>query len=276
LTPGSVKLLDFGIATYVHCEAAGQGLTEPGVKLGSAHTMAPEQVRCERLDARADIYALGVVLFQLLTGEYPFDAEDPRHIAFLHLQAPAPRPSARAPISPALDAVVLRCLEKQAERRYSDANELLAALQSAIGTQVDAQPERDMSALGALLTLRTPDDIELDDAMLEDMANVLDQTEQCLANHGFTFPLHTATALLGVRIPDSDADLTREASELRGVLEELQSALADRFESHAAVQVLLSVRVGGVSCKLGGAAPEIVGGSLLELDTWGSEHRLHA
>ena len=272
----SVKLLDFGIAKSVHGEAADQGLTEPGVKLGSAHTMAPEQVRCERLDARADIYALGVVLFQLLTGEYPFDADDPRHIAFLHLQAPAPRPSARAPISPALDAVVLRCLEKQAERRYRNANELLAALQAAIGTQADTQPERDMSALGALLTLGTPDAIELDDAMLEDMANVLDQAEQCLSNHGFTFPLHTATALLGVRVPEGDAGLTREATELRAVLAELQLALVDRFEPHAAVQVALSVRVGTVLCKLSGAEPEIVGGSLLELGSWGPEHRLHA
>ncbi|MEY4578331.1 MAG: hypothetical protein RL701_3034, partial [Pseudomonadota bacterium] len=105
-----VKLLDFGIAKMLHGEASGQGLTEPGVKLGTAHNMAPEQIRCERLDARADIYALGVVLYQLLTGEYPFHADDPRKIALLHLQAPAPRPSGRAPVSPAVDAVVLRCL----------------------------------------------------------------------------------------------------------------------------------------------------------------------
>jgi serine/threonine protein kinase len=61
----SVKLLDFGIAKMVHGEAAVQGLTAPGAWLGSAHNMAPEQVRCERLDARADI-ALGVVIYQLL------------------------------------------------------------------------------------------------------------------------------------------------------------------------------------------------------------------
>jgi serine/threonine protein kinase len=272
----SVKLLDFGIAKSVHGEAAGQGLTEPGVKLGSAHTMAPEQVRCERLDARSDIYALGVVLFQLLTGEYPFDADDPRHIAFLHLQAPAPRPSTRAAISPVLDAVVLRCLEKQAERRFSNADELLVALQAAIGTHADAEPERDCSALGALLTLATPEDTELDDAMLEDMANVLDQVEQCLSNHGFAFPLHTATALLAVRVPKHDADASRDAEELRYVLIELLAALSDRIDPHPGVRVSLSLRVDSVRCRLGGSEREIVGGSLLELGSWGAEHQLHA
>jgi len=266
----SVKLLDFGIAKSVHGEA-GPGLTEPGVKLGSAHTMAPEQVRCERLDSRADIYAMGVVLFQLLTGEYPFDADDPRHIALLHLQAPAPRPSSRAPLSAAIDAVVLRCLEKKADRRFATARDLLAALRAAIGDAKQESSERDVPALGVLLSLPTEDDVEIDDAMMEDMMNVFDQVEQCLSNHRFTFPLRAATTLLAVRIEDADEP---QRQEMQSVLEDLKSALAERDAPHPAVRVALSLRVDSVRCRDTGAEPEIVGGALLELNTWDDIHRV--
>jgi len=267
----SVKLLDFGIAKSVHGEA-GPGLTEPGVKLGSAHTMAPEQVRCERLDSRADIYAMGVVLFQLLTGEYPFDADDPRHIALLHLQAPAPRPSSRAPLSAAVDAVVLRCLEKRADRRYATARDLLAALRAAIGEENQESSERDVPALGVLLSLSTEDDVEIDDAMMEDMANIFDQVEQCLSNHRFTFPLRAATTLLAVRVSEDGEPDERQAMQV--VLEDLKSALDERDAPHPAVRVVLSLRVDSVRCRNAGPEPEIVSGALLELNTWDDTHRV--
>lgn len=270
----SVKLLDFGIAKQVHGES-GPGLTEPGVKLGSAHTMAPEQVRCERLDARADIYALGVVLFQLLTGEYPFDAEDPRRIALLHLQAPPPRPSTRAPLSAAIDAVVLRCLDKKAEKRYASARELLAALRAAIGEEdAGAEAARELPALGVLLSLPTEGDEEIDDAMMEDMANIFDQVEQCLSNQRFTFPLRAATTLLAVRVSKPDAQLQREQQEMRGVLDELNAALAQRDFAHPSLRVELSLRIGTVGCRNAGSEPEIVGGAMLELSSWNESHRV--
>ncbi len=271
----SVKLLDFGIAKSVHGEA-GPGLTEPGVKLGSAHTMAPEQVRCERLDARADIYAMGVMLFQLLTGEYPFDADDPRHIALLHLQAPAPRPSSRAPLSAAIDAVVLRCLEKKAERRFASARDLHAALRAAFGDENQESSERELPALGVLLTLPTEDDVEIDDAMMEDMANIFDHVEQCLSNHRFTFPLRAATTLLAVRVGEADSQLQLEQQEMQTVLEELGSVLTERDAPHPAVRVVLSLRVDSVRCRNAGAEAEIVGGALLELNTWSDSHRIGA
>lgn len=270
----SVKLLDFGIAKSVHGEA-GPGLTEPGVKLGSAHTMAPEQVRCERLDSRADIYAMGVVLFQLLTGEYPFDADDPRHIALLHLQAPAPRPSSRAPLSAAIDAVVLRCLEKRADRRFPSARELLAALRAAIGAETESS-ERELPGLAVLLALPTEDDVEIDDDMMEDMANIFDQVEQCLSNHRFVFPLRAATTLLAVRLGEPTSQLELERQEMQGVLEELNSALAEREGAHPSVRIVLSLRVDPVRCRMTGSEPEIVAGELLELNTWNDAHRVSA
>jgi serine/threonine protein kinase len=270
----SVKLLDFGIAKMVHGEAAVQGLTAPGASLGSAHNMAPEQVRCERLDARADIYALGVVIYQLLTGEYPFHAEDPRQIALLHLQAPRPRPSSRAPVSPAVDAVVLRCLEKQAVRRFGSADELLASFREAVGTIPSTSNEQDVQALGIYVELATPPDLELDDAMIEDISNVLDSVEQSLANRSFAFPLRTSTALLAVRVPGVEVDPERERNEVTATITELRAILAERQEPHPDVQIMISMRVNAVRRRAAAAGGEIVGGPLLEVGSWTANHRV--
>jgi serine/threonine protein kinase len=136
----TIKLLDFGIAKDTNPEPGKEGLTEPGARLGTASNMAPEQIRCERTDQRTDIYALGVVLFQLLTGHYPFEAEDPLQMTWLHLTSPAPQPSLLvARIPKALDAVILKCLEKKPENRFQSAEELLVALRAAVAAVKDSQ-----------------------------------------------------------------------------------------------------------------------------------------
>lgn len=269
-----VKLLDFGIAKMVHGEAAGPGLTEPGATLGSAHTMAPEQVRCEWLDARADIYALGVVMFQLLTGDYPFQAEDPRQIALMHLQAPAPRPSDRAAVPPAVDAVVLRCLEKNAQRRYASANELLAALRTAVEASVQKADEHDVRALGIYLELTTLPDAELDDdAIIEDIGNVLDIVEHLLTSRNYSFPLRTSNALLAVRMPASDAEAETLRVDVTATINELRALLAERPDPHPDVQVAISMRANEVRCRTSNAGEEIVGGPLLEVGNWTANRR---
>lgn len=267
-----VKLLDFGIAKLVHGEA-GPGLTEPGATLGSAHTMAPEQVRCERLDARADIYALGVVIYQMLTGDYPFQAEDPRQIALMHLQAPAPRPSDRAAVPPAVDAVVLRCLEKNAQRRYASANELLAAFRSAVDASLTQADEHDVRALGIYLELTTLPDAELDDAMIEDIGSVLDIVEHLLTTRDYTFPLRTSNALLAVRMPASEAEAEKLRDEVTATINELRGLLAERPDPHPDVQVALSMRSNAVRCRTSTEGAEIVGGPLLEVGSWTANRR---
>jgi serine/threonine-protein kinase len=269
----SVKLLDFGIAKTLHGES-GPGLTEPGARLGSAHNMAPEQIRCERVDARADIYALGVVIFQLLTGEYPFHAEDPRAIALMHLQAPPPRPSSRAQVPPALDAVVLRCLEKDAERRYASSGELLASLRAAIGQPPAPANEQDVPAVGIYIALSTPADVELDDAMIEDIANVLDGVEHCLVARRFSFPLRMSNALLAVRLPASEAEAEPDQQDLSAIVAELWNILATRSEPHPDVQIAISLRVDVARCRASTPSVEIVGGALLEVGSWTADHRV--
>ena len=123
-----VKLLDFGIAKLIHPEPGEAGLTTAGRRLGTPSAMAPEQFRGDPVDARTDIYALGVLLYRLLTGQLPFPGASSEEIERSHLNAPAPPPSRVAPISPAMDAIVLRCLEKKPGKRFASAAEFGHAL----------------------------------------------------------------------------------------------------------------------------------------------------
>jgi serine/threonine-protein kinase len=124
-----LMLVDFGIAKLVDPEVGEQtALTTVGSRLGSPHSMSPEQVLGHEVDARADIYALGVLLYQLLTGVPPFVADTPEQLEDLHVDVVPVPPSRRASISSALDDVVMRCLEKLPDRRYAGVRDLQSAL----------------------------------------------------------------------------------------------------------------------------------------------------
>jgi serine/threonine-protein kinase len=268
-----VKLLDFGIAKMLHGESGNQGLTEPGSMVGSAHNMAPEQIRCERVDSRADIYALGVLIFQLLTGRYPFEADDPMKIAVLHLQAPAPRPSAFAAVTPAMDAVVVRCLEKLPSRRFASANELVLALREVVGERGGGGREASAPAIGVYFEIQTAEDAEMDDEMIEDISNVLDMVERSLAESAFALPLRTSTSLLGVRLIDGDADEESEKRAAEATVEALEVELAERPGRHPGVEVAISLTLGKALCRPSESGVEIVGGPLLEVATWTHQGR---
>jgi eukaryotic-like serine/threonine-protein kinase len=120
-----VKVLDFGIAKIAGSETA-RDLTATSAYMGSPSYMSPEQVRsAKRVDARTDLWALGVILYELLVGSPPFDGETAGDV-FVKISTEPPRPFP-FPL-PGLDAVILRCLEKDPERRYRDIAELAAAL----------------------------------------------------------------------------------------------------------------------------------------------------
>src|ERR1700690_2513290 len=97
--------------------------------------MAPEPIPGGRVDPRHETYALGVVLYHLLTGQYPFRAETMTDIERQHLEAPPPRPSQAAAVPVALDAIVLRCMEKTNDRRYPSVKAFIEALREAVGTK---------------------------------------------------------------------------------------------------------------------------------------------
>ncbi|HEY6464077.1 MAG TPA: serine/threonine-protein kinase, partial [Polyangiaceae bacterium] len=124
-----VKVLDFGISKLM-TEKQG-ALTQTRAVVGSPLYMAPEQLRSSRLASpRSDVWSLGVVLFELLTRRWPFEADSlPDLCIKVAREAPQPLESLRADLPPGLDAVVLRCLEKDPEARFADAGELARALE---------------------------------------------------------------------------------------------------------------------------------------------------
>lgn len=127
----SVKLTDFGIARMTAMDKTGAGM------VGTPHYMAPEQFSGANIDARADIYATGVVLYEILTGQRPFEGGGLEAILQASKNTPPPAPSAIVPdLSPALDAVVRTAMSVSADDRFASADDMKAALISAFeGTQ---------------------------------------------------------------------------------------------------------------------------------------------
>ncbi|WP_437668870.1 serine/threonine-protein kinase [Sorangium sp. So ce131] len=127
-----VKLVDFGIAKLLEPLGGGRGGKSSSLVLGTPLTMAPEQILGGAVDARTDVYAAGLLAYQLVTAELPFQGADAVETEEMHLSAPPPRPSERAPVSAAFDAVVRRCLAKAPADRYPGVTELLADLREAV------------------------------------------------------------------------------------------------------------------------------------------------
>ncbi len=128
------KLLDFGIAKVIAPEGLTDGLmtTLTGNRVGSPLTMAPEQIRCQPVDARTDIYALGVMLFELVTGKPPYRGKTAIEVEKLHLKAPVPSANELAPVSAGVSTVISRCMQKAQDDRYSQVNEVLTHLRKAV------------------------------------------------------------------------------------------------------------------------------------------------
>lgn len=129
-----VKVVDFGLAK-LKADATTPNVTLPGIVCGTPDYMAPEQGRGDPIDGRSDLYGVGVVLYQLLTGRLPFESENPTQVVLMHLSAPVPEPTEVAPeraIPEPLVRVVKRALEKNAVDRYQDALEFADALGEAM------------------------------------------------------------------------------------------------------------------------------------------------
>jgi serine/threonine-protein kinase len=139
-----VKLSDFGIARAVSEHTLG--VTQPGMVMGSVAYISPEQAQGKELDERSDLYSVGVVLYQMLTGALPFSGETPVAVALKHVSEPAPAIDPRkAGVNPAVAAIVARLLRKDPAERFASATELASALREA-RERPQSAPESDFAA----------------------------------------------------------------------------------------------------------------------------------
>jgi len=123
---GHLKLMDFGIARQT---SRNSGLTQQGMFVGTPDYAAPEQLMGEDVDARADLYAVGITLCELFCGSLPFKRGNSTEVMLAHLQEEPLLPSQLWPeIPPPLEKILLRCLERQRTQRYASANALLEDL----------------------------------------------------------------------------------------------------------------------------------------------------
>jgi serine/threonine-protein kinase len=124
---GRAKVTDFGIA-----KAGASDMTQTGSIMGTAQYLSPEQAQGYSVSAPSDLYSVGIILYEMLTGRVPFEGESAVTIALKQVSEPPVPPSKHNPeVPPALEAVVLRALEKDPARRFGDADEFIAALEQA-------------------------------------------------------------------------------------------------------------------------------------------------
>ncbi len=139
---GNARIMDFGIARSVK----GKGITGAGVMVGTPEYMSPEQAEVKEVDQRSDIYSLGVILYEMVTGRVPFEGETPLGIAMKHKnEIPADPGEINAQVPSDLSQVIMRCLEKDKEKRYQSAREVrsdLVSIEKGIPTTEREIPKR--------------------------------------------------------------------------------------------------------------------------------------
>ena len=163
---GKVKVADFGIAREVTSQTTGTNA------VGSVHYISPEQARGQLADARSDIYSLGITMYEMVTGQTPFNADTPVAVALAHLEKPVTPPRRINPeVTPSLDRIIMRCTEKKPEDRYQDANALIADLRYALVDPEDSHLHAD-AADWETKPKKTPRAGQLKNAVEEERAKV--------------------------------------------------------------------------------------------------------
>lgn len=146
-------LLDFGLAKLL--DAEGPGLTNSRAMVGTPSSMSPEQLRGTAVDVRTDVYSLGLLTYHMLTGERPFAGVPAVAQGYLLLHGPRPRPSDKAPVDPAIDAVVMQAMAIEPADRFASVGDMVAALAQAAAPPQDGVPVR--RAMGVYLETSTKD-----------------------------------------------------------------------------------------------------------------------
>jgi serine/threonine-protein kinase len=218
-----VKVCDFGIAHWTQPapkEIGDDDATlitrpDPSKIVGTPLYMSPEQIHNDAVDARTDVYALGVVLYELATGRVPFLSDDTTEILTAHLiEAPVPPRQHVPELSPALERVILRALEKEPERRHRDMRELRAELRRLVADAARGAPN------GKLARAPVPRALLAPDAFATDPAAALAAIER-------TSPADRPPAYRALAEALAAAIRARDASLARGLAAWLEARVAD-------------------------------------------------
>lgn len=194
-TDGRVVLLDFGIAKL--SDALAPELTATQQSIGTPSTMAPEQIYGRAVSPRTDVYALGALLFHMVTGRQPFEDASPTMTQYLHLHARRPKASALASVPAGLDDVIIRAMSIKPDDRFADVSSLLAAVRSALA-ESPAAPASDVRRSAILVAASTADPVEHDAALFDDLEGLLPAAERWLAGRAYQLGLELGASAVFV------------------------------------------------------------------------------
>jgi serine/threonine-protein kinase len=254
-----VKLLDFGVAKLLDQETK---LTGTGLQVGTPGYMAPEQILGQPVGPTTDIYALGILLFQMLTARHPFEGTSAIESDAMHLFTPPPRAGDFATIPHSVSDVIARCLAKRASDRYPSVEEFLEDLRHAINT-----PHRPDAALRAEETMGTA-------IFAEVTGQSTDEVEQCRAAarraceaEGFVIACEEARSLLAVSTLPKEEEAARavRARALRFALRLV------RLGESGSARCSVTVHAAGVVLLLVEGARQLTGGDLFNPAAWAPE-----
>lgn len=264
-----IKLVDFGVAKFLEPRQGHRGLTRQGAMLGSTTAMSPEQIRGRPIDRRADIYALGVLLFELLTGELPFVAADARDILRMHLERPIPLPSQRHRPVYAFDAIVQRALQKRREDRFDSARDMVDACQAALqrpGLRPRSAMHR-VPALGICVRIDAPSKALTQAPTLRAIASIKQQVGASFKNHGLVHPISTMHAQLGLTLLPEDPERTcAKLSQIEQLMQHLTTELEQDTYKDPAVRVRMTLHVD--DAEVSAQDERFIAGPILRYEDW--------
>lgn len=263
-------LVDFGIAKVFETDT-GRSLahTRSDVRVGSPHIMAPEQIRGGKIDGRTDIYALGALLYSMLTCRPPFPSSDPLELQMMHLESPPPRASAFAPVPEAVDRVIATCMSKSQDDRYASVADLLDAVEAIASERGEvhassAPLRRESPAFAVHLSARANDD---SDEVLDALDAQIETAREALLAEGFAIVTDTSDGFVAVTLLSPEPATAR--SQRRALLDRL---LALGSTATAGLSVSVAAHVGSVTLARSSGAPQYVDGDVLRTHEWTAVH----